>query len=88
MNSSTLSSQGDAEGFYTTLVNNEFIDFSSNPLNSVTIESDGGILPLKINNTNDIIHTRFCIITDMVIKSIQVMLPAGTKIKWTSTLIY
>jgi len=53
MNFETNSSSGDGDGYYSTLVDNEFIDFSANPLINGTIESfNGEMLPLKINNSN------------------------------------
>jgi len=85
MSSGVLSSQGDAQGFYTTVINNEMIDFSLTPLSSITIESDTELL-LKINGSNSILHTKFCIFTDVIITTIQVMMPIGTKIKWSALL--
>jgi len=87
MNFETNSSSGDGDGYYSTLVDNEFVDFSANPLINGTIESfNGEMLPLKINNSTDIVHTSFLIFSDVVVKSLQVMLPSNTKIKWTATL--
>jgi len=84
--STLISSQGE-NGFYTTILDNEYIDLTSTPLSSIILESISPniILPIKINDS-DIIYVTELTINDFYVKSLQIMDGAGTKIKWTGIL--
>jgi hypothetical protein len=80
---------GGVKGWYTTIVDNELIDFVNeeqvNGVNSIIIHAGYDDLAIKINGCEDLWYIdawKKDGIDGLGIKTIQIMNPKGTKIKW------
>jgi hypothetical protein len=90
MKNYTFQSSTGTKGWYTTLVDNELIDFRQfkyNGISSLLIEADTTDLTIKLNDEDD--NGLWYIdagikegINDMEVYCFRVMCPAGTKIRW------
>lgn len=83
-----MSSSG-INGWYETVEEDEVIEFEYT-VNSLIIESSDEPLAIKINSIDDIWHLSADDkegIEGLTIKKIQVLNPAGTRIRWKALLV-